>query len=109
KGVNVLAVGRLGWRWSPSSNLVLDVYGAYVSTRFEEDNASAQLIDKSRDYEWSAGTNFSWGWRPRAILQAGYSLRRPSQAFASDTFVTGQAPIFVSFQFPIFVRTPTFS
>ncbi|PYU52833.1 MAG: hypothetical protein DMG48_06080 [Acidobacteria bacterium] len=99
KGVNDLAIGRLGWRWSPSSNLVLDVYGAYVSTRFEEDNASAQLIDKSRDYERSAGTNFSWGWRPRAILQAGYSLRRPSQAFASDTFVTGQAPIFVSFQF----------
>jgi len=25
--------GRLSWRWTPSSHLVLDVYGAYVSTR----------------------------------------------------------------------------
>jgi carboxypeptidase-like protein len=99
KGVNDLAIGRLGWRWIPSSNLVLDVYGAYVSTRFEEDNASAQLIDKSRDYEWSGGTNFSWSWRPRAILQSGYSLRRPSQAFASDSFVAGQPPALVSFRF----------
>ena len=99
KGINDLAIGRLGWRWTPSSNLVLDVYGAYVSTRFEEDNASDQLIDKSRDYEWSGGANFSWNWQRRAILQTGYSVRRPSQAFASDTFVSGQAPVFVSFQF----------
>lgn len=98
KGINDLAIGRLGWRWTPSSHLVLDVYGAYVSTRFEEDNASAQLIDKSRDSEWSTGTNFSWSWRPRAILQAGYSLRRPRQAFASNVSVTGE-PVFVSFQF----------
>jgi len=33
KGINDLAIGRLGWRWTPSSHLVLDVYGAYVSTR----------------------------------------------------------------------------
>jgi hypothetical protein len=99
KGINDLAIGRLGWRWTPSSHLVLDVYGAYVSTRFEEDNASAQLIDKSRDSEWSTGTNSSWSWRPRAILQAGYSLRRPQQAFASNSFITGQPTLFSSFQF----------
>lgn len=99
KGINDLAIGRLGWRWTPSSRLVLDVYGAYVSTRFEEDNASAQLIDKSRDSEWSTGTNLSWSWRPRGILQAGYSLRRPQQAFASNFFAMGQAAVFSSFQF----------
>ena len=99
KGINDLAIGRLGWRWTPSSNLVLDAYGAYVSTRFEEDNAAAQLIDKSRDSEWSGGTNFSWSWRPRAILQAGYSLRWPEQAFASNIFNAGQPPVFSSFPF----------
>ena len=98
KGINDLAIGRLGWRWTPSSHLVLDVYGAYVSTRFEEDNAAAQLIDKSRDSEWSTGTNFSWSWHPRAILQAGYSLRRPRQAAASNNFFT-TPPVFVSFEF----------
>lgn len=100
KGTNNLAIGRLGWRWTPSSNLVLDAYGAYVSTRFEQDNAAAQLIQKSRDSEWSGGANFSWSWRPRAILQAGYSLRHPQQAFASDSFLLlGQPPVFSSFQF----------
>ena len=99
KGINDLAIGRFGWRWTPSSRLVLDAYGAYVSTRFEEDNASAQLIDKSRDSELATGTNFSWGWRPRAILQAGYSLRRPQQAFASNFFMTGQPTLFSSSQF----------
>lgn len=99
KGINDLAIGRLGWRWTPSSHLVLDVYGAYVSTRFEEDNASAQLINKSRDSEWSTGTNFSWSWHPRAILQAGYSLRRPQQASASNFLTIGQPTVFSSFQF----------
>lgn len=98
KGINDLAIGRLGWRWTPSSHLVLDVYGAYVSTRFEEDNATAQLIDKSRDSEWSTGTNLSWSWRPHGTLQAGYSLRRPRQAFASNDFLTAP-PAFLSFQF----------
>ncbi len=92
KGLNDLAIGRLGWRWTPSSNLVLDVYGAYVSTRFEQDNAAAQLIQKSRDFEWSNGTNFTWSWDRQAILQSGYSLRRPSQSFSND-FNPGPTPV----------------
>jgi len=99
KGLNNLAIGRLGWRWTPSSNLVLDVYGAYVSTRFEQDNAAAQLIQKSRDFEWSNGTNFSWSWHRQAILQSGYSLRRPSQSFASNNFYAGPTPVLFSVQF----------
>jgi len=99
KGLNDLAIGRLGWRWTPSSNLVLDVYGAYVSTRFEQDNAAAQLIQKSRDFEWSNGTNFSWSWHRQAILQSGYSLRRPSQSFASNNFNAGPTPVLFSLPF----------
>jgi Carboxypeptidase regulatory-like domain len=99
KGLNDLAIGRLGWRWTPSSNLVLDVYGAYVSTRFEQDNAAAQLIQKSRDFEWSNGINFSWSWNRQAILQSGYSLRRPSQSLASNNFDAGPTPVLFSFQF----------
>jgi len=99
RGINDLAIGRLGWRWTPSAHLLLDVYGAHVSTRFAEDNAAAQRIDESRDFAWSTGTNFSWSWHPRAILQAGYALRRPRQAFAFDFFAIGQPPVFSSSRF----------
>lgn len=97
-GTNDLALSRLGWRWSPRSNLVLDAYAAYVSTRFEEDNATAALLDRSLDREWSGGSNLSWSWHRTAILQAGYAVRRPVEDFAENSFtVAGQPPTFFSF------------
>jgi hypothetical protein len=95
KGTNDLVVTRLGWRWSPRSNLLLDAYAAYVSTRFEEQNATTVVINRSLDREWSGGLNLSWSWHRAAVLQAGYAVRRPIQ---ENSFLgAGQPPTLLSF------------
>jgi hypothetical protein len=95
-GSNDLAIARLGWRWTPNANILVDAHAAFVRTGFEQDRAAGQLINRSLDREWSGGTNASWSWRRGMILQAGYSLRRPAQDSAGNFFSVGQPPIFFS-------------
>jgi hypothetical protein len=95
-GSNDLGIARLGWRWTPTANFLVDAHAAFVFTRFEQDEAGAQLINRSLDREWSGGTNASWSWRRGMMLQAGYSLRRPSLDSAGNFFSVGQPPIFFS-------------
>jgi hypothetical protein len=78
-----LVVARLGWRWNPTPNLLIDSRAAYVPTRIEERDSAEQLIIRGRTTEWSGGTNLSWNWRRGAILQGGYTVRRPAFRTAS--------------------------
>jgi hypothetical protein len=98
-GTNDLGIARLGWRWTPTANFLVDAHAAFVLTRFEQDKAAAQLMNSSLDREWSGGTNASWSWRRGMILQTGYSLRRPSLDSADNFFSDGQPPIFFSSHF----------
>jgi hypothetical protein len=95
-GSNDLGIARLGWRWTPTANFLVDAHAAFVFTRFEQDKVAAQLINRSLDREWSGGTNASWSWRRGMILQGGYSVRRPSLDSASNFISDGQPPIFFS-------------
>ena len=92
-GTNDLVITRLGWRWTPTPNLLVDAHAAFVSTSFAEDNAARQQFNRSRDREWSGGTNVSWSWRPGMILQAGYSLRRPLRDSSGIFLSAGQPPL----------------
>src|SRR6266568_2713319 len=91
-GTNDLVLTRIGWRWSPLSSFLADVHAAYVSTRFEEDNAAGLLIERFLDREWSGGANLSWSWHRGAILDTGYAVRRPLKDFAENNFFTGGPP-----------------
>ena len=85
-GTSNLAIARLGWSWTASPKLFVDARAAFVRTGSEQDNAFNQLIQRTLDREWSVGANVSWSWHPGAILQGGYSLRRPHVNFAADAF-----------------------
>jgi hypothetical protein len=95
-GSNDLGIARLGWRWTPTANFLLDAHAAFVFTRFEQDKAAAQLLTRSLDREWAGGANASWNWRRGMVLQTGYSLRRPSVDSAENFSSGGQPPIFFS-------------
>src|SRR5262249_26253148 len=84
RGTNNLAIARLGWRWSASPTLLVDAHAAFVRSGYEEDNPSDLLLVRTLDREPSFGANVSWSERPGAILQAGYSLRRPHQDSAEQ-------------------------
>ena len=95
-GSNDLVIARLGWRWTPTANLLVDAHAAFVRTSFEQHNAASQLMERSLDREWSGGANATWNWRRGMILQAGHSLRRPSRNSANNFFLIGQPPLFSS-------------
>jgi hypothetical protein len=91
-GTSNLAIARLGWQWAASPKLLVNARAAFVRTGSEQDNAFNQLIRRDLDREWSIGSRASWSWRPGAILQTGYSLRRPHFNFASNFFLTPPPP-----------------
>ena len=79
-GTHDLAVARLGWKWAISPKILLDARGAFVRTSSDYD----VIVNSERrlDREWSLGTNVSWSWRHGAVLQGGYTLRRPHVNFS---------------------------
>jgi hypothetical protein len=90
---NDLAIGRLGWRWQISPQMLLDTRVAYVRSGLEQDNVTGTLLQSNLDREWSTGSIFSWNWREGGILQAGYSIRWPHFNDQSNFFATpGQPP-----------------
>lgn len=92
-GTNDLAIGRLGWRWTPAKNLVLDTRLAYVRTNFDELNPNAQVLDSTLDREWSGGSDVSWNWCQGQVLQGGYSIRNPHIGSLGQTFIPGQPTV----------------
>jgi hypothetical protein len=82
-GTSNLAVARLGWSWAVNPRLLLDTRVAFVRTGADQNSLLTDV--RSLDREWSFGSNVSWNWRPEAILQAGYSLRRPHINFAEES------------------------
>ena len=98
-GTNDLAIGRLGWRWTPAKNLVLDTRLAYVRTAFHELNSNAQVLDSTLDREWSGGADVSLNWRTGQLLQAGYSVRNPHISTLDQTFIPSQPTVSNSSRF----------
>src|SRR5260370_18563850 len=68
-GSNDLAIARLGWRWTPTANLLVDAHAAFVRTSFQQHNAAELLIERSLDREWSGGHNDSWTGRRGMVIQ----------------------------------------
>jgi hypothetical protein len=98
-GTNDLAIARLGWRWAPSANLLVDGRAAFVRTSFDESNTNGLFLDHSLDSEWSGGANASWSWHKGAILQTGYTIRKSKRQSTSESFSTGQVSGFFSSAF----------
>ena len=96
-GSNDLAIARLGWRWVPTRTLLVDARVAYLRNGFEEANPSNLFLNRSLDREWTTGFNVSWSWHRAAVLQAGYSYRKPSISSASQSFHPPLPPVSSTF------------
>ncbi len=95
-GTSDLAVARLGWKWAASPKLLVDTRAAFVRTGSYQNYVRTTF--RGLDREWSIGTNVSWNWGHGAILQTGYSLRRPHVNIA-EVVNQPPLPLFVSFRF----------
>jgi len=92
KGTNNVLVTRLGWRWTPRADFLLDTHVAYVSTSFAENNGADLLLEHSVDREWSASANLSWNGTRQNLFQAGYTFTRPTGLDAGNFFSFSNEP-----------------
>ena len=95
-GTSDLAVARVGWKWAANPKLLMDTRAAFVRTGDWQNDV--QITERNLDREWSVGTNISWSWRPSAILQTGYSLRRPHINFDEVINPPNMPPVFRTFR-----------
>jgi hypothetical protein len=71
---------RLGWRSSISPHLLLDSHAAFIRQPFAERSAGGSESHNTYQ-EWSGGSNLVWSWNDNHVLEAGWTLRRLSDAF----------------------------
>ena len=95
-GNSDLAIARLGWKWAVSPKLLIDARAAFVRDGSYQDAVQTKV--RQLDREWSVGTNVSWNWRKGAILQTGYSLRRPHVNFAEQFMLPPNPTRFLTYR-----------
>lgn len=96
-GTSDLAITRFGWRWTPNSSFLFDARFAYLYSGFRQTNSANQSLGNSLDREWNSGFTLAWSWRRASVLQAGYSLRKPTLAETSVIFPSPATPFPTSF------------
>jgi hypothetical protein len=76
RATNDFMMGRVGWRWTVSSHLLIDTRAAYFQARFYYRNPSNQPLDNDHYAEWVTGGSVAWNWRKDHVLEAGWTTRR---------------------------------
>ncbi len=93
-GGNDFDVGRVGWRYTVTPQLLLDTQGAYIRQRFDTRNPSGQILTTDYYGEWVGGTRAVWNWRRDHVMEAGYTLRRLRDAGYGQDFFNGEISLF---------------
>jgi len=83
-------LGNLGWRYSPTSRLLISSHAAWV--REKHDDTTPQSLPLAGGYygEWVGNTAATWMWGEHATLEAGWQMRRVrNQNFANQYQAAG--------------------
>jgi hypothetical protein len=67
---------NLGWRYTPSSSLLLTNRAAYMRERADNLNNRDLPLGAAGYAEWIGNSSLLWSWKSNAPLQAGASFRR---------------------------------
>ncbi|MBI5281552.1 MAG: TonB-dependent receptor plug domain-containing protein [Candidatus Solibacter usitatus] len=71
-----VTAANLGWRYSPSSALMITNHGAWMRERSGNINLRDLPLGGEGYAEWVWNASAVWSWRSNAPLQAGSSMRR---------------------------------
>jgi carboxypeptidase-like protein len=85
-GSNDFTLGRVGWRYAVTPQLLLDSDAAYIRQRFHTTNLNSQVLNADYYGEWVLASRTTWSWGKAHILEAGYSGRRLRDTFYSFFF-----------------------
>jgi len=97
KAANDLAIGRLGWLWTPTQNLSIDTRAAYVRTSYDQDSVYNLQLQQGLTREWSGGTIISWSFREGTLLQGGYSVGQTTQSATYNSAIDPQTMNYSSY------------
>jgi CarboxypepD_reg-like domain len=87
-GKSDFGLGRAGWRWSISPNLLVEARGAYLREPTDLRDPEG-VIANSYDYREKVGSaGVTWSWAHDQVLEAGWSTRRIGETSASANFDT---------------------
>lgn len=87
-GKNDFGLGRMGWRWSISPNLLVQARGAFLREPTELRDPEG-VIANTFDYREKVGSvGVTWSWARDQVLETGWSTRRISETNASANFDT---------------------
>ena len=86
-GDNQFDLVRAGWKYVPTTHLLVETHAAFMDESFHERNFFAQPLSSENYGEWIAGTRSTWNWLSNQVLETGYTARRIRDS-GSDPFLT---------------------
>ena len=69
-------LGNLGWRYSPTSKLMIVNHFAWMREKFDNSNPARLPLGAGFYGEWVWNASATWMWNKQTPLDAGWSLRR---------------------------------
>ena len=90
-GGNDLTLGRAGWQYAVTPQLLLDTHAAYIRQKFNTANVSGQALSADYYGEWVLASRTTWRWGKSHVLEAGYTGRRLRESGYSLSY-TNSAP-----------------
>jgi len=87
-GKSDFGLGRTGWRWTISPNLLVQARGAFLREPTDLRDPEG-VIANTYDYREKVGSaGVTWSWAHNQVLEAGWSTRRISEIYANASFDT---------------------
>ena len=87
-GKSDFGLGRAGWRWTISPNLLVQARGAFLREPTDLRDPEG-VIANTYDYRERVGSaGVTWSWAQDQVLEAGWSTRRIGETYASANFDT---------------------
>ena len=85
-GKSDFGLGRLGWRWSISPNLLVQARGAFLREPTDLRDPEG-VIANTYDYHEKVGsTGVTWSWAQDQVLEAGWSTRQIGETYGGANF-----------------------
>ena len=83
-------LGNLGWRYSPTSKLLISSHAAWVREKHDDTTPESLPLAGAYYGEWVGNTAATWMWGEQATLEAGWQVRRVrNQDFANQYQAAG--------------------
>jgi hypothetical protein len=84
-------VANLGWRYTPTSKLLINTHAAWMREKFDNNNPTNLPLGAGYYGEWVGNSTATWMWNRQNPLEIGVSVRQLRDAGFAIQYQTGAA------------------